>query len=99
MAHDLAKVGRRVALAEEKDLGGSCVNCSSCRLAKFYCQATMKCASKDLQAATRFMRNSETKRLNKGKIERLCAFSVATPPWAIRIERALCFMQMRSPEH
>jgi pyruvate/2-oxoglutarate dehydrogenase complex dihydrolipoamide dehydrogenase (E3) component len=26
LAHDLAKAGKRVALAEEKDLGGSCVN-------------------------------------------------------------------------
>ena len=26
LAHDLAKAGKRVALAEEKDLGGSCVS-------------------------------------------------------------------------
>jgi pyruvate/2-oxoglutarate dehydrogenase complex dihydrolipoamide dehydrogenase (E3) component len=26
LAHDLAKAGKRVALGEEKDLGGSCVN-------------------------------------------------------------------------
>ncbi|HJY29307.1 MAG TPA: FAD-dependent oxidoreductase, partial [Pyrinomonadaceae bacterium] len=26
LAHDLAKAGKHVALAEEKDLGGSCVN-------------------------------------------------------------------------
>jgi hypothetical protein len=65
---------------------------------KIYCPATMKCASKDLQAATSFMKNRETKPLNKGKIERLCSFSVAMPLWAIRIEREPCFMQMQSPK-
>jgi hypothetical protein len=48
----------------------------------FYCRATMKCASKDLQAATRFIRSRETieQRKDREALRFLCRCSALGHP-------------------
>ena len=63
-------------------------HCFSCRLEEFSYLATTRCEKKELQAATKFTKSRHARPLKKRRNERLCASSVVTPRWAIRIKKA-----------